>query len=108
MAQSQGFQGQIAAGLTRLTLEKPIFRPGQAEIFPQGSALIFAPENPALLQFRYYLVDETVEAGGQEREHDVEAVAAKACQPFLHLVGDQGGRADKGQPAIAADALGEL
>ena len=31
-----------------------------------------------------------------------------ARQPFLHLVGDRFGRADKRKPTIAADALGEL
>src|ERR1700737_1896126 len=89
----------------RLTLEEAVFRPRQPEIFPQRPAFIFVPENPALLQFRHHLVDEIVEPGGQEWEHDVETVAAVAGQPFLHLVGDDGWRADKRQPAIAADAL---
>src|SRR6185437_734550 len=89
-------------------LEKAVFRPRQAEILAQRPSLILVAENAAPLQFRYYLVDEVVEAGGQEREHDVEAVAAVARQPLLHLVGDPGGRAHKRQAAIAADPLGEL
>jgi len=91
----------------QLILKEPVFRPRQAEILPQRPPLILVPENPALLQFRHHLVDEVVETCGQEREHDVEPVAAEARQPFLHLIGNQRGRADKRQPAIAADALCE-
>ncbi len=33
---------------------------------------------------------------------------ASLVEPFLHLVGDRRGRADEGEPAIAAEALREL
>ena len=33
---------------------------------------------------------------------------ASLDEPLLHLVGDAGGRADEGEPAVAAEALGEL
>src|SRR5882724_12367635 len=57
-----------------LTLEETVFRPGQAETFPQCLSLIPGAENLPLLQFRHHLVDEVVEARGQERKHDVETV----------------------------------
>src|SRR5476651_1667752 len=50
----------------RLGPKEAVFRPRQAQIFPQGPSLIFAPENPAFLQFRHHLVDEVVEARRQE------------------------------------------
>src|SRR5262245_15800169 len=86
-----------------LILEEAVLRPRQAQIFAQRRAFIFAAVDAAPLQLRYHLVDEIVEPGRQEREHDVEAVAAARDQPFLHLVGDGFWRADKGEPAIAAD-----
>src|SRR6266404_7246489 len=71
-----------------LAFKEAVFRPRQAQIFPQRVAFILRAENPALLQFRHDLVDKVVEAGGQEREHDIKTVAAVAGQPFLHLIGD--------------------
>src|SRR5207302_4442393 len=59
-----------------LSFKEAVFRSRQAEIFPQGLAFILRTEDPALLQFRHHLVDEDVEAGGQEREHDIKTVAA--------------------------------
>src|SRR4051812_18923723 len=100
------FWGRKTGKWALLGLEEPVFRPGQAEILPQSGSFILFAENPAPLQLRHHLVDEIVEAGGQEREHDVEAVGAAPDQPFLHLVGDCFGGADKREPAIAADALG--
>src|SRR3979409_2062147 len=44
-----------------LTLKEPVFRPRQAEIFPQRLPFILLAENPALPQFRHDLVDEVVE-----------------------------------------------
>src|SRR6266566_1997515 len=43
-----------------LTPKEAVFRPRQTKILPQRAALIFAPENPASLQFRHHLVDEVV------------------------------------------------
>src|SRR3954453_7424808 len=66
-------------------LEKPVFRPRQAEIFPQRAAFIFVPENPALLQFRHHAVDEVIKSLRQIREQDVETVAPVSGRQFLHL-----------------------
>src|SRR5258706_12446386 len=87
---------EIAAQFSRLSLKEPILRARQAEILPQRSPLVLAPEDLASLQFRHHLVDEIVESLGQGREHDVKAVAAEARQPILHLIGHGFGRADKG------------
>ena len=95
------------AGLT-FNPQRTGFSAAAGRILPQRPALIFLSEDPASLQLRHHLVDEIVEPGGQEREHDIETVAAKARQPLFHLVGDDPGCADKRQPAIAADALREL
>src|SRR6185312_2455313 len=91
-----------------LTLEEPVLRPGQAEIFAERLAFILPPENPALLEFRDHPIDEVVQTFWQIGKHDVEAVAAAAHQPFLHLVGYQLRRADKGEARERADALGKL
>src|SRR5258708_14291029 len=57
----------LAFGRTRfrkcaLALKEAVFRPGQAEIFPQRLALILRAENPAPLHFRHHLVDEVLDA----------------------------------------------
>ena len=78
-----------------LRFEKPVFRPWQAEILSQRLALIFAPKDSALLQFRNHAIDEVVEPGGQIGEHDIEAVAAFRDEPLLHLIGDGLRRADE-------------
>ena len=79
--------------------EKAVLRPWQPQIFTQRPALIFAPEEPAPLQFRHHAIDEIVQPLRKIGEHDVEAVAGLADQPLFHLIGDAGRRADKGEAA---------
>src|SRR6516162_10742507 len=88
--------------------EKSVCRPRQAEIFAQRLAFVFTPEQTTPLQFRHHSLEEFVEPAGQVGEHDCETVGAFGGEPFLHLVGDGRGRADHGEPGIAAKALGEL
>src|SRR5215813_663816 len=93
---------------SRSRLEEAVLRPWKAEILPQRRAFIFLPEQPAPLQLRDHAVDEVVQPLRQIGEHDVEAVATAAHQPFLHLVGNQLWRAHEGKAREGADALGEL
>jgi hypothetical protein len=60
------------------------------------------------LEFGHDAVDEIVEAARDIREHDVEAVAGVAVEPFLHQVGDHLRRADQREAAVAAGDLGQL
>jgi len=53
-------------------------------------------------------IDKIVEPARYIREHDVEPVAGVAPEPFLHLIGDHPGGADKCQTAIAAGDLRQL
>ena len=41
--------------------EETVFGAGEAEVFAQGAALIFAAEKAAALQFRHHAVDKVVE-----------------------------------------------
>ena len=61
-ASSSRSDGSAASGVRLPSSEEPIRRPRQAEILAQRRALVFAPEQPAALQFRHDLVDEIVEA----------------------------------------------
>src|ERR1700730_8589884 len=88
--------------------EEAVFRAGQAEIFAQGLAFVFAAEEAAALQFGDDPVDEVVEAARDMGEHDVEPVAGVAAEPFLHLVGDHRRGTNQREAAIAAGDLGEL
>jgi pimeloyl-ACP methyl ester carboxylesterase len=71
----------------RLSLEEAIFRPRQAEIFPQRPAFILGAENPPLLQFRHHLVDEIVKAGKQDADGSApsEPVLQSCAPPMLSL-----------------------
>jgi hypothetical protein len=82
--------------------------PRHAEVFAQGPDVIFAAEEVAALEFGDDAVDEVVEAAGDPREHDVEAVAGGAQEPLRHLVGDHLWRADHREAAIAAGDLRQL
>src|SRR3954470_4327908 len=62
--------------------------PRKSEMFAQGTALVFGPEQAASPQFGQQQLDEIVEPAGQERRHQVEAIAAVSAKPLLHLVGD--------------------
>src|SRR6266446_3718457 len=88
--------------------EEAVLGAREAEVLTQGLAFVFAAEDAAALQFGDDPVDEIVEAAGNVREHDVEAVAGVAQEPLLHLVGDRLGGADQGEAAIAAGDLGQL
>ncbi|GJE72971.1 hypothetical protein CHKEEEPN_4532 [Methylorubrum podarium] len=74
----------------------------------QGRALVLRAEQAAPLKFRHHAGADIVEPLRHEGEHHVEAVAGLPFQPFRHPVGDLLRRADEGEPAIAADAAGEL
>jgi hypothetical protein len=78
-------------------LEEPVLGAGQAEVFAQGPAPVFAAEEVAVLEFGDDAIDEIVEPAGHPREHDVEPVAGGAVEPFHHLVGDCLGGADHGE-----------
>src|SRR5262245_10816765 len=67
-------------------------RPRQAEVLAQGAALVLRAEEAPPSQLGQYEFDEIVESAGQERRHQVEAVAAVAAEPFLHVVDDLRGR----------------
>src|ERR1700737_1388249 len=86
-------------------VEKAVFGAGQAEVFAQGLAFVFAAEEAAALQFGDDPVDEVVEAARDIGEHDVEPVAGGALEPLLHLVGDHRGRATPREGAIGAGDL---
>src|SRR4051794_18526965 len=62
--------------------------PRKSEMFAQGTALIFGPEQAASSQFGQHQLDEIIETAGQERRHQVEPIAAVHAKPLLHLVGD--------------------
>jgi hypothetical protein len=89
-------------------LEKAVFGAGEAEVFAQGLAFVFAAEEVAALEFGDDVVDEIVDAARDSGEHDVEAVAGVALEPLLHLVGDHLRGADHGEAAVAAGDLRQL
>src|SRR5262249_4187715 len=88
--------------------KKSVWRRWQSEISAERPTFVAASEEAAPLQFRHHPVDEVVEPFGEVGEHDVEAVAGLADQPFLHLIGDFRRRTDESKSAIAAKPLGEL
>src|SRR5947209_17639567 len=85
---------QSGFGLEAPLIEKPVLGARQAEVFAQSLAFVFAAEEVAALEFGDDAVDDIVEAARDMREHDVEAVAGVAVEPFLHLVGDHRRGAD--------------
>ena len=66
-------------------------RKGQAQIFAQGLAFIFAPEEAALL-FWNHQIHEILQSIGEEGRHDVEAIGGVLFKPFLEIIGDVSGR----------------
>src|ERR1700730_4381302 len=94
----------VAARLNK----ESVLRARQSEILAQRLALIFAPENSAPPQLRHHPPDKIIEAAGKIGKLDGEAVRALARQPFLHLVRNARGRANHGQPGMAAEPLREL
>src|SRR5436305_14484037 len=96
------------SGSAATLVEEAVLGARQAEVFAQRPACVFAAEEAAALQFGDDAVDEIVEAARDPWEHDVEAVAGGAVEPFLHLVGDRLRRADHREAAVAAGDLGQL
>jgi hypothetical protein len=74
----------------------------------QCRALIFAPEQPASLQFGDDLVCEVLQAGRHPGEHHIEAIRPEVVEPFFHLVRNALRRTDEGQPRIAAGTRGQI
>ena len=71
----------------------PMRRERKPQIFAQGLALIVPPEEAAPLQFRHHQIDKILQACGEQRGHDVEAVGGALFKPCLEIVGYVSGRA---------------
>jgi len=62
-------------------------RPAQAIVVAQRRARVVVTEQTALAQDWHDLLGEDVEATGQPRRHDVEAVSRAVLEPGLDVVG---------------------
>src|SRR5690606_14494671 len=84
---TQGLKGGSGnAGLTaRLELAGWM---RQTEVLAQGRAAVLVAEHAALAQQRHHLVDEDLDAGGEDVRHDVETVCRAGQEPVFEAVGD--------------------
>ncbi|WP_231914180.1 hypothetical protein, partial [Rhodococcus sp. LB1] len=65
-----------------------------AQILAQGLAFVLGTEQAALLQDGDDSIGESVHAIGENAGDDEESVGGAGLKPFLHVVGDDLGRAD--------------
>ena len=66
----------------------------QSKVFAQRPAFVLGAEQATSLQFRHYELDKVFAAAGQDRGRHVETVATLGFEPFLHGIGNVGGRTD--------------
>jgi hypothetical protein len=100
--------GRCSQRLRSVRRRRGSVRPArQSEVFAQGLALVFAPEQASPLQFGNNLVDEIVEALRRIWKHDIEAVATTFKKPLFHSIGDDRRRSDECQPPQTASDLGD-